>query len=72
MFANNTRLVCQLALAYLGVKLGRSVTYKQNLDTLSAKVAAHGAVIRRHAGTTWTARTTTLSNSTLAMVFTPK
>ena len=71
VFVNGTRLVCQSSHAYLVVKLDRSLTKNQNLETQSAKATAQGVLMRRLAATTRLAITTTLSTSTLALVHTP-
>jgi len=43
----NTRLVYQAAPTYLDIALGTSLTYKQHLDTFSAKIESPGTLKRR-------------------------
>ena len=66
---NNSRLQFQASPTYLGVKLDRTLTFRQHLENLSAKTSARVAMIRRLAGTTWGASTKTLRISTQALVF---
>jgi hypothetical protein len=56
---------------YLGVKMDRSLTYHQHLDSLKLKVASRTALIRKLAGSTWGADASTLRISVLALVFAP-
>ena len=65
------RLTCQRTPAYLGVKLDRTLTYRDHLTALRGKVMARTALIRRLAGTSWGASTPTLRTSTLALVCAP-
>lgn len=66
---NNNTLQFQASPTYLGVKLDRTLTFRQHLENLSAKTSARVALIRRLAGTTWGASTKTLRTSTQALVF---
>ena len=66
---NGNRLQFQSAPTYLGVKLDRTLSFRQHLENLSAKTTARVALIRRLAGTTWGAATKTLKVSTLALVY---
>ncbi|KAJ3583260.1 hypothetical protein NHX12_032738 [Muraenolepis orangiensis] len=66
---DNKRLEHQLAPNYLGVRLDRTLSYKQHLEEVRAKVTARVSLIRRLAGTTWGASARTLRISTQALVF---
>ena len=66
---NDTTLQFEATPTYLGVKLDRSLTYRQHLKKLTAKVTSRAALIRRLAGTTWGAASKTLRISTQALVF---
>ena len=68
---NGRRLTCQRTPTYLGVKLDRTLTYRDHLTALRGKVMARSALIRRLAGTSWGASTPTLRTSTLALVYAP-
>ena len=61
------RLTCLRTPTYLGVKLDRTMTYREYLTALRGKVMARTALIRRLAGTSWGASTPTLRTSTLAV-----
>ena len=65
------RLTCQRTPTYLGVKLDRTLTYRDHLTALRGKVMARTALIRRLAGTSWGASTPTLRTSTFALVYAP-
>ena len=67
------RLTCQRTPTYLGVKLDRTLTYRDQLTALRGKVMARTALIRSLAGTSscWGASTPTLRTSTLALVYAP-
>ncbi|KAJ4945956.1 hypothetical protein JOQ06_023634 [Pogonophryne albipinna] len=66
---NNTFLEVQQAPKYLGVRLDRTLSFKQHLEEDKAKVTSRVALIRRLAGTTWGACAKTLRISTQALVF---
>ena len=53
------RLTCHRTPTYLGVKLDRTLTYREHLTALRGKVMAWTALIRRLAGTSWGASTPT-------------
>ena len=65
----NNRLQFQGTPTYLGVKLDRTLMFRQHLENLSAKTMSRVALIRRLAGTTWGASTKALHISTQALVF---
>lgn len=69
IFVNNKRLEFQQAPRYLGVRLDRSLTFKQHLEEVTAKVSSRVAIIRRLAGTSWGATAKVLRISTVALVF---
>ncbi|KAE8298906.1 hypothetical protein D5F01_LYC03416 [Larimichthys crocea] len=62
---DNVRLQSQPSPTYLGVKLDRTLSFKQHLDSVKGKTT----LIRHRAGTTWEATTKTLRISTEALVF---
>ena len=64
-------LTCHRTPTYLGVKLDRTLTYREHLTALPGKVMARTALIRRLAGTRWGASTPTLRTYTLALVYAP-
>jgi len=53
---------------YLGVTLGRSLTYRRHLESFRKKLTSHVALLRRIAGSGWGAGATTLRTATLALV----
>ena len=65
------RLTCHRTPTYLGVKLDRTLTYREHLTALRGKAMVRTALIRRLAGTSWGASTPTLRTSTLALVYAP-
>ena len=71
VYVNNRRLNFQATTTYLGVKLDRSLTFRQHLAGLRDKVMARSALIRRLAGTGWGASAATLRTSALALVYAP-
>ncbi|KAL7395264.1 hypothetical protein ABVT39_013413 [Epinephelus coioides] len=68
MYVGNNRLEFQQAPKYLGVRLDRTLSYKQHLDEVKAKVTARVSLIRHLAGSTWGASPQTLRISTQALV----
>ena len=54
---------------YLGVKLDRQLTYKEQLKAISAKVSSRNNLLHRLAGSKWGASATTLRTSALALVY---
>lgn len=68
---NKRRLEFQPTTTYLGVKLDRTLTYRQHLAGLRDKVMARNALIRKLVGTGWGASPSTLRTSALALVYAP-
>ena len=66
---NSQPLEFQQAPKYLGVRLDRTLSYRQHLEEVRAKVTARVSLIRRLAGTTWGASAKVLRISTQALVF---
>ncbi|KAJ3612195.1 hypothetical protein NHX12_020471 [Muraenolepis orangiensis] len=66
---DNKCLEVQQAPKYLGVRLDRTLSFKQHLEEVKAKVTSRVALIRRLTGTTWGASAKTLRISTQALVF---
>ncbi|KAJ3615087.1 hypothetical protein NHX12_018655 [Muraenolepis orangiensis] len=66
---DNKCLEVQQAPKYLGVRLDRTLSFKQHLEEVKAKVTSRVALIRRLAGTTWGASAKMLQISTQALVF---
>ncbi|KAJ3581419.1 hypothetical protein NHX12_016664, partial [Muraenolepis orangiensis] len=66
---DNKCLEVQQAPKYLGVRLYRTLSFKQHLEEVKAKVTSRVALIRRLAGTTWGVSAKTLRISTQALVF---
>ena len=60
MHVGNHRPEFQQAPKYLGVRLDRTLSYKQHLDEVKAKTTARISLIRRLAGSTWGASPQTL------------
>ena len=56
---------------YLGVTLDRSLSFKQHVSNICAKVSARNSIIRRLCGTTWGASAATLRTATQAIVIAP-
>jgi hypothetical protein len=54
---------------YLGIVLGRTLTYKEHLDRLSAKVKARQNIIANLAGSTCGADANTLRINALSLVY---
>ncbi|XP_072169950.1 uncharacterized protein [Diadema setosum] len=54
---------------YLGVKLDRQLTFKHHLESLRAKVSSRNNLLRRLAGSSWGANTSTLRTRALALVY---
>ena len=71
MNISGRRLTCHRTPTYIGVKLGKTLTYREHLTALRGKVMARTALIGRHAGTSWGANTPILRTSTLALVYSP-
>ena len=69
IMVDNTRLQYQPFPTYLGVKLDRTLSVRQHLETAKAKTNSRAELIGRLAGTTWAASTQTLRISTKALVF---
>jgi len=71
VYINNRRLDFHPTTTYLGVKLDRSLSFRQHLAGLRDKVMARSALIRRLVGTGWGASASTLRTSALALVYAP-
>ena len=71
VYINTMRLNLQPTTTYLGVKLDRTLSYRQHLARLRNKVMARSALIRKLVGTGWGASPSTLRTSALALVYTP-
>ena len=56
---------------YLGVTLDRTLSFKQHVSNICAKVSARNSIIRRLCGTTWGASAATLRTATQAIVMAP-
>ena len=69
IMVDNNSLQFQTAPTYLGVNLNRTLTFRQHLENLSAKILTRVALIRCLADTTWGTSTKTLRISTQALVF---
>ena len=54
---------------YLGVKLDRQLTLKHHFDSLRAKVSSRNNFLRRLAGSSWGANTTTIRTGAIALVY---
>ena len=54
---------------YFGVKLGRSLTFRHQLETLRKKLSTRVALLRRLAGSGWGAGAKTLRISALSLVY---
>ena len=66
---DKARLQFQYIPTYLDVKLDRTLTFKQHLESIKAKTTSRVALICFLAGTTWGAATNMLHTSTQALVF---
>ena len=55
---------------YLGVKLDRTLSYRQHLAGLGDKVMVRSALIRKLVGTGWESSPSTLRTSAQALVYT--
>jgi len=54
---------------YLGIILGRTLTYKNHTENTASKLKTRTALISKLAGTTWEANTQVLRISTLALLY---
>ncbi|KAL7879144.1 hypothetical protein AOLI_G00101180 [Acnodon oligacanthus] len=68
VYVGKNRLEFQQAPKYLGVRLDWTLSYKQHLDELKAKVMARVSLFRRLAGSTWGASPFPLRISMQALV----
>ncbi|KAL7843415.1 hypothetical protein AOLI_G00249270 [Acnodon oligacanthus] len=68
VYFGKNRLEFQQAPKYLGVRLDWTLSYKQHLDEVKAKVTARVSLIHRLAGSTWRASPQTLCISMQALV----
>ena len=71
VYFNTRRLNFQPTTTYLGVKLDRTLSYRQHLAGLSDKVMARSALIRKLVFTGWEASPSALRTSALARVYAP-
>ena len=71
VYIDTRRLNFQPKTTYLGVKLDRTLSYRQNLAGLRDKVMARSALIRKLVGTGWGGSPSTLRTSALALVYAP-
>ena len=71
VYINTRRLNFQSTATYLGVKLDRTLSYRQHLAGLRDKVMARSALIRKLVGTGRGASPSTLRTSALALVYAP-
>ena len=69
VFVDNKRLAFQQAPKYLGVRLDRTLNFKQHIEEVAGNVTSRVSLIRRLAGTTWGASAKTLRISMQAPVF---
>ena len=66
---DGSTLPCNSTPTYLGVKLDRQLTFKQHIEALRDKVASRNNLLRRLAGSSWGAHTSTLRTGALALVY---
>lgn len=66
---NDTLLTHEAEPRYLGVILDRTLTYKQHLTNLSAKIRTRNNLIQKLANTSWGAQANCLRTSSLALVY---
>ena len=66
---NGTPLPYNATPTYLGVKFDRQLTFKYHLESLRAKVSSRNNLLRRLAGSSWGANTSTLRTGALALVY---
>ena len=66
-FNNETLPFCSQT-QYHGVMLGRSLMYRRHLESIRKELTLRVALLRRHSGSSWGARATTLRTATLALV----
>ena len=71
VYIDTRRLNFQPATTYLGVKLDRTLSFRQHLAGLRDKVVTSSALIRKIVGTGWGANPSTLCTSALALVYAP-
>ena len=69
IFVRGSLLPYQSHPTYLGVKLDKQLTCRQQLEGLRSKVSARNSLIRCLAGTSWGAKTSTLRISALAVAY---
>ena len=66
---NGVTLPCNPTPTYLGVKLGRQLTFKSHIKSVRGRVSARNNPLRRLAGSSWGAHTSTLRTGALALVY---
>jgi len=64
---DGTRIANDNSPRYLGVKLDRTLTFKQQLEALKDKPKTRNNIISKLAGTSWGYKANTLKNSPLAL-----
>ena len=66
---DGSTLPCNPTPTYLGLKMDRQLTFNQHIDSLCGKVASRNNLLRRLAGSSWEAHTSTLRTGALALVY---
>ena len=69
VYNNGKRLPFHSVPTYLGVKLDRSLTFRHHLEALRKKLTTRVALMRRLAGSGWSAGAKTLRTATLSLIY---